>query len=207
MDQETRTTDGDLDDLTPQLVRKLRQGDAHAAAELNRLYRDAMYRFCWGYLGSNDEAEDAVQDVCFKVLTAKDVPERFRPWLYRVARNHCLNLLRSRNRRQDAHRLPSASQLPQALTGQLTRLVRDEHRSHVVAMLDQLPEAQQEVLRLRYAESLSRTEIAEILDLSESVVKSRLFEGLTKLREQAALLDSPQRQTPHSVETKLREES
>lgn len=207
MDPETRTTDDELDDLTPQLVRQLRQGDAHAAAELNRLYRDAMYRFCWGYLGNNDEAEDAVQDVCFKVLTAKDVPECFRPWLYRVARNHCLNLLRSRNRRHDAHKLPSASQLPQSLTGQLTRLVRDEHQSHVVAMLNQLPEAQQEVLRLRYAESLSRTEIAEILDLPESVVKSRLFEGLNKLREQAALLDSPQWQTPDDGEPKSREES
>jgi len=56
-------------------------------------------------------------------------------------------------------------------------------------MVQSLEESQREVLRLRYVEDLSRTEIAEVLDIPESVVKSRIFEGLEKLREQASRLE------------------
>ena len=50
-------------------------------------------------------------------------------------------------------------------------------------------EAQREVLRLRYVEDLTRGEIAEVLEVPESAVKSRLFETLKRLREKASLLD------------------
>ena len=173
--------------LTPSLVARLREGDAEAGALLDDLYREAMFRFCWGYLGSTEEAEDAVQDICFKVLSAKDVSHNFRPWLYKVARNHCLNLLRHRARRKDHWQLPAPSQVSAALTGHLTRLANEELRSHMRDLVNRLSEAHREVLRLRYVEDLSRAEIAEVLELPESVVKSRLFEGLKKLREQASL--------------------
>lgn len=169
-------------DMTPSLIGRLRQGDAEAAALLNDLYRDALYRFCWGYLGTRDAAEDAVQEVCYKVLTARNVPEHFRPWIYRVARNHCLNTLRRRRRHGDDKPLPAASQLHQALTGQLSRLAHQEEQHELINLLEGLSESHQEVLRLRYVENLSRADIADILELPESVVKSRLFEGLKKLR-------------------------
>ncbi|MHC5109763.1 MAG: RNA polymerase sigma factor, partial [Planctomycetota bacterium] len=116
-------------------------------------------------------------------------PENFRPWVYRIARNHCLNLLRNRGRRKDVHHLPSGSGLEVALTGQLTRLARVEAKDQIAELVDQLPENFQEVLRLRYVEDLSRSEIASVLDLPESVVKSRLFEGLKKLRLEASRLE------------------
>ncbi len=175
--------------LTPALVEKLRGGDPGAGPLLDELYRDVLFRCCWGYLGSTEEAEDAVQDVCFKVLSAKQVPDHFRPWLYRVARNHCLNVLRSRGRRVRGQQLPAASQLGVALTGQLTRLANQEFQSRLRELVSDLSDAQREVLRLRYVEGLSRGEIAEVLELEESVVKSRLFEGLKRLREQVSLLE------------------
>ncbi len=173
------------DDATISLVVSLRTKHPHAADELHRLYREALIRFCWGYLGRVEEAEDAVQDIACKVLASAEVPppEQFRPWLYKVARNHCLNLLRERNARKDGNALPVGSQLFDVLTGHLTRLVRDELRSKLAEMVRTLPEAQQEVLRLRYVEDLSRTEIAQVLDVPESVIKSRLFEGLKTLRD------------------------
>ena len=186
--EDQRTTDRTRE-LTSSLVTRLRQGEAEAGALLDDLYRDALFRFCWGYLGSTEEAEDAVQDICFKVLSAKDVSDAFRPWLYKVARNHCLNVLRGRAKRKDGHRLPAPSQVCDALTGHLTRLANDELQSRVRELVNTLSEAQREALRLRYVEDLSRAEIAEVLDLPESVVKSRLFEGLKKLREQASLLE------------------
>jgi len=166
----------------------LRSGDAEADRLLQRLYRDALLRFCWGYLGRMDDAEDAVQDVCCKVLTAPTIPDRFRPWLYRIARNHCLNLIRDRAARKDGVPLPDPSMLHETLTGQLTRLVRDEMQTRLAELVRTLSPEQGEVLRLRYVEGLSRAEIAEVLELEEKLVKSRLFEGLTQLREYAAQL-------------------
>lgn len=177
------------DDATASLIARLRVKGQDAGAELNRLYREALLRFCWGYLGRLEEAEDAVQDVTCKVLSASDIPDDFRPWLYKITRNHCLNLLRQRAHRRDAQNLPGASQIYDALTGQLTKMVKNEARSQLAEIIQTLEESQREVLRLRYVEDLSRTEIAEVLDIPESVVKSRIFEGLRKLREYASRLE------------------
>ncbi len=173
------------DEVTRALISRLREGDPEGAALLEQHYRDPLIRFCWGYLGSTEEAEDAVQEVCVKVVQAPNVPQAFRPWLYRIARNQCLNMLRGRARRPDGHTLPEASRVNAALTGQLTGLVNEEIRGQLQELVWSLDEEHREVLRLRYVEGLSRTEIAEILQTPESIVKSRLFEGLKKLRAKA----------------------
>ncbi len=159
-----------------------------AARALSDSYGPAMLRFCWGYLGEMNDAEDAVQDVLCKALAAQQRPDNMRAWLYKVARNHCLNLLRSRRRRRDAGLLPSASRLPARLTGPLTGLARGEQRSRLRHMVAALPASYREVLMLRYAEGLTRAEIADVLEESETTVKNRLYEGLRRLREHAGLL-------------------
>ena len=175
-------------DRTTILVGSLRGKNADAGRLLQEIYRDALVRFCWGYLHSLEEAEDAFQDICVKVLEMPEIPDHFRGWLYKVARNHCLNLLRRRAGHEDGRPLPSASKMYAALTGNLTRLVRDEVQAGVAELFERLDETYREVLRLRYVEDLSRGEIAEVLEIPESVVKSRLFEGLKTLREGAARL-------------------
>lgn len=168
--------------MTPALVARLRDGDPDAGLALTQLYREALLRFCWGYLGRVDEAEDAVQDVCCKILASDSVPDSFRPWIYKLARNHCLNVLRGRDRRVDGEQLPAASQVLDVLTGNLTRLVKDEQAQRVSELICELAEPIAEILRLRYVEELSRREIAEVLGISEPLVKSRLFQGMKHLR-------------------------
>ena len=171
-----------MSDLTPSLVLSLRRGDGGAGSMLEQLYRERMVRFCSGYLGDRDDAEDAVQEVFVTVLETESVPERFGPWLYRIARNHCLNVLRNRGRRGDAA-LPSDFDLAATLSGQLTRAARREEDERLVLAIAELPPEQCETLRLRYLESLSRDEIAEVLEVPLSTVKSRLFEGMKRLRD------------------------
>ena len=168
------------------LVESLRQGRPEAVRELDLHYRPALVRFCKGYLGRADQAEDAVQEVCCKILAADSVPDHFRSWAYKLARNHCLNLLRERSRRKDGQALPPPSMLRDQLTGQLTRLVRQERQERLAELVHSLTLEQSEVLRLRYVEGLSRAEIADVLDVPEPLVKSRLFEGVKALRECAA---------------------
>jgi len=169
-------------DLTPTLVARLRDGDEKAAGLLDRLYREKLICFCHGYLGGRDEAEDVVQEVFCRVLESTTVPRNFRAWVYKISRNRCLDIRRSRGRRRDDGTLPTGSHLDAQLTGHLTGLVRGERWERLRELVEALPADQREVLHLRYAEGLSRAEIAEVLELDEKRVKSRLYHGLEKLR-------------------------
>ncbi|MFQ5413812.1 MAG: RNA polymerase sigma factor [Phycisphaerae bacterium] len=183
----TSTMDTARDDTAAaaaEVAALLRAGDPRASAEFRRVFGDALTRFCWGYLGSVEEAEDAVQDIHYRLLDMDEIPDHFRPWLYRTARNHCLNRLRDHKRHHDAHPLPPDSQLRAELTGQLTRMVKQELGAHVTAALRALDPQLREVLLLRYTEGLGRAEIAEVLDIPPWQVKHRLFTGLRELREQ-----------------------
>jgi RNA polymerase sigma-70 factor, ECF subfamily len=173
-------------DLTRTLIGQLRKGDAKAGMMLNSLYRNRLIRFSSEYLHSRQEAEDIVQDVFLRVLASDAVPDNFRAWVYRITRNLCLDHLRVRVHHGVGEELTPDAELPAALTGNLTRLVRQEQRENVIQALRSLPLQQQEPIRLRYEEDLSRAEIAQVLDLPESVVKSRIFEGLEVLRQRAA---------------------
>ena len=151
--------------------------------------REPLRRFCVGYLGDADAAEDAVQDVLAKIVEGEDQPDNLRVWTFAVARNHCLNMLRSRGRRRDRDRLPSgtiADGQGRTRAGFLTGMVRQEEQQQLERAFDALPEGEREVLRLRYADGLSRREIAEVVDIPESLVKTRLFEGMKRLRADLA---------------------
>jgi RNA polymerase sigma factor (sigma-70 family) len=178
----------DAGDLTQSGLVRLRAGDSTAGSFLDVTYRQRMLRFCLGYLGDLAEAEDAVQEIFCKILDTRVSPKTFRPWLYKVARNYCMNRLRERGRyrQHTARPEPPASE---NRTGNLTRLVRQELRSRIAHLVAALPTLDRELLRMRYTEELSRAEMAHVLDLSESEVKTRLFQALQKLREHTSLLD------------------
>jgi len=177
-------------DLTPSLVAQLRDGDSTAGVLLDDLYRQNLIRFCLGYLGKQDLAEDIVQDVFYQVLKSPTVPDNFRAWIYKICRNRCLNAQRDRGRKRDDQALPTASRLDAQWTGNLTRLVKQEQQSHLLFLLASLSEEQREVIQLRYGENLTRSEIAEVLEIDEPLVKSRLYEGLVKLRQHSSLMEN-----------------
>lgn len=165
-----------------ELVARLRGGDPTAAAVVEERYRVAIVRFAFGYLGDAAAAEDAAQDVFVKALSSSAMPDALRPWLYRIARNHCLNLLRSRRVRAE-ERLPTRAHFMDSEAGHLTRLVQAEDEEALRQRVAALSQEHREVLELRYGEDLGREEIAVVLDLAPSVVKSRLYEAMKKLRQ------------------------
>jgi len=146
------------------------------------LHRRVLTRFCLGYLDDAEAAADAVQELFRKRLALAAPPRSDRAWLLRAARNHCLNLLRSRRRQRDGAPLPTGFDVAAPWTGPLTSLLKSERTDEVGRLLAALRDDERELLRLRYWDELSRGEIAELLGLEESVVKSRLFEALEKLR-------------------------
>jgi RNA polymerase sigma-70 factor (ECF subfamily) len=178
-----------LADLTPTLVNRLREGDPTAGRLLADIYRNPLLRFCFRYLKNQEEAEDVVQEVFLRVLKHKAQPANFRAWIYRIARNCSLDVIRAGGRRRDDGELPPASRVDAELTGCLTRLVRREQQAELKRALAQLSEDHREVLHLRYTEGLSRQETAEVLGLPETLVKSRLYEAIVKLRAHDSIVD------------------
>lgn len=163
---------------------RLAAGDAGAWAEVEAAYRGDLVRFALGYLGDVAAAEDAAQETFVRALSSGSAPEAVRPWLYRIARNLCLNTLRSRRVRSE-ERLPTRAPFHESVVGHLTRLVAREDVHGLREELERLSLEHREVLGLRYGEDLSRAEIAEVLDLAPSVVKSRLYEATKVLRDRA----------------------
>lgn len=173
----------DRPDLTRSVLLDLRAGEPAAAEQLDRTFREPLRRFAQRYVGA--EAEDVVQEVFTRALASDALPDSFRAWLFRVARNVCLNRRRDGALR-DHDALATRFDLPAEQTGLLTGLVRIEDHGKLLDLLDRLSEAQREALLLRYVEGLGREEIAEVLGLEVSVVKSRLYEGVQRLRDLAS---------------------
>lgn len=172
-------------ELTHSLLLELRSGGSRAAELLERAWRRPLLRYTQALLGDAHEAEDAVQDVFARVLASRSFPDSFRAWVYRIARNLCLNRLRARRPRALESALGEDSPRAPSHTGDLARLVRAEASRQLEADLAALSAAQREALLLRYAEGLSREEVAEVLDLPPALVKSRIHEGLERLRKLA----------------------
>jgi RNA polymerase sigma-70 factor (ECF subfamily) len=148
--------------------------------------RERLRRFCRGYLADAEAAEDAAQEAFRRLLAAGAAPREPLAWLRATARNLCLNELRTRRRRRDREPLERGADATAGWTGPLTRLLRAERADDVARRVAALPDDEKELLRLRYWDDLTRAEIAELLALPESVVKSRLFEALERLRRPGA---------------------
>src|SRR5262245_61246854 len=87
-----------------EVIRRARTGDAEAWGELYREYAPAIFRFCRRALPTREDAEDATMDVFMKLkdkLVQYDQTRSFSAWLYKVAANHCWDILRRRKTRQN----------------------------------------------------------------------------------------------------------
>jgi len=87
-----------------EIVARARAGDAEAWGDLYRGYAPAIFRFCRRALPTREDAEDATMEIFMKIrdkLNQYDASRPFSAWLYRVAANHCWDMLRRRKIRQD----------------------------------------------------------------------------------------------------------
>jgi RNA polymerase sigma-70 factor (ECF subfamily) len=140
-----------------------------------------VYNVALRMLNDRDDALDAAQSAflkAFERLRSFDPSRRFFSWLYRIAVNESSNL-RQQRRVHDAVSdelvAPGRDAAQQVATRELEQVVADA--------LQRLPAAQREAVVLRHFAELSYREIAEVLDLPEKTVKSRLFEARRRLAD------------------------
>ena len=171
-------------DVDQALVERYRRGDREAFTELMIRYQRPIYNAAFWILRSADDAHDISQVVFLKVaehLDDFDSQHRFFSWIYRIAVNESLNLLR-RNGHEEP--LDEDIDLPGPDGANPETLARDAERSRSIqrALLT-MSANDRTVLVLRHFSECSYQEIAQILDVDEKTVKSRLFEARHRLRE------------------------
>lgn len=166
------------------LILRLRQGDTAALAEIYERYKDRIYRTALAITRDPAAAEDILQECFIRLFTHADrlhTDEPIGPWLYRVAVNLSADWLSHRQRW-----FGLVNRLVERWTAPL-RVEREveerELQEKVQNAIRSLPLAQQVVVVLYYLEGLSLKEIAEILEVPEGTVKSRLHYAREALRE------------------------
>jgi RNA polymerase sigma factor (sigma-70 family) len=156
------------------LVDLIRAGDKRAFETLFARYRPRLLAFCRGMVGSTEDAEDVLQEVfasAHRAMLADAREIAVKPWLYRIARNRCLNHLR-RPTIEASEELESESHQNGASTAD-----HAEHRDELRGLLEtigELPETQRSALLLREVDDLSYEEIARALTTTVPAVKSLL---------------------------------
>lgn len=150
-------------------------------------YAGALYRVAYSVLRNSADAEDAVQEAFVRVLRHRSTLDEVRDqrvWLIRIVWNIVLDRKRRAKTRPEtddvaelARVLPSnglsAEQLASAA----------QHHAHVLACVEKLPAKEREVLQLSAFEELNSVEIAQVLGITESSVRSRLFRARNLMAE------------------------
>jgi RNA polymerase sigma factor (sigma-70 family) len=172
-------------------------GERDPRAELLALtaeLRPELHRYCARLMGSVIDGEDVVQDTMARALVAldeiKDMPQ-LRPWLFRIAHNRALDLLRSRAVRKTDPIEAAADVADQASPDPMETLMRQEAVETAVSRFAELPLMQRSVVILKDVLDESLKDIADLLDLTVDAVKAHLARGRARLREinvQAATL-------------------
>jgi RNA polymerase sigma-70 factor (ECF subfamily) len=165
-------------------------GDPSAYALLYDRYRRPLFLFGARMLGNGEAARDLVQDTFLTVFERRGELRglrSFRGWLFTLARNRCLTLLRTRQTRS---RLEAT--LESGATGGVPEALEAREEGEFVrrAIAGMRPEFR-EVLVLREYQELSYREIAEITESTESAVKTRLFRARQALHEALRLTLAP----------------
>jgi RNA polymerase sigma-70 factor (ECF subfamily) len=174
-------------------------GDATAFDQFVEHFRKKIFNYTWLMCGQREDAEDVAQDTLMKAFESFDQlrePERIRPWIFRIARNACLmkrrksifapsrelsleEFLPATDSTGDRPRLQIAdwSVLPDI---KVLQLEMSEALHHAIGAL---PENYKSVMLLRDLEELSTQETAQILDLTEDAVKTRLHRARLAVRK------------------------
>jgi RNA polymerase sigma-70 factor (ECF subfamily) len=164
------------------LLERYRRGDAAAFRELVVRYQRPVYNAAFWILRNADDARDIAQTVFLRVAERSDdydPSHKFFSWIYRIAVNESLNLLR-RNGREEA--LDEEAEVPDGDADPERQLVDAERTRLVREALTRMSVADRTVITLRHFSELSYREIADVLGIDEKTVKSRLFEARQRLR-------------------------
>jgi RNA polymerase sigma factor (sigma-70 family) len=182
-----------------EVMMQVRGGDVEKLSILFERHHSRLYGFCLGLVGNREAARDLVQEVFFRVLRYRDSyrPEApFAPWLYRMARNAGIDLLRKGGRER-----PVDTELERPDPSPLAsdELARQDELAILRSALQRLPEEKRELLLLARSGSLSYEQIAELQGCTVGALKVRVHRALQLLRDTYARVEREASSGPMST--------
>ena len=170
-----------------ELIVRARTGDTQAWGDLYREYAPAIFRFCRRAMPTREDAEDATMEIFMKLrdkLIQYDQSRSFTAWLYKVAANHCWDMLRRRRVRQDKE-TEDVTEMPLEAPepNQLEKLIEERTSEEVRRALDKLGLRARMALVMRYYSDMSYDEIADALGVRRAFVGVVLLRARHELRQ------------------------
>jgi RNA polymerase sigma factor (sigma-70 family) len=159
-------------------------GDAVAFGAAYERHQQALYRYCRSIVGHEEDAHDALQAAMVKAWAAlqrRDPGVPLRPWLFRIAHNEAVNVLRGRRRH---HELDETHAVAGASVHETLEM--RQRLATLQADLAALPERQRSALLLRELSGLRHDEIAVVLAISPAMVRQTVYEARLALHEAEA---------------------
>ena len=175
-----------------QLVAAAREGSDEAFEALFRRYRDRVVGYVRGMVSDHGRAEDIVQEAFMSALASlrrTDQEIVFRPWIYEIAKNACIDHLRRARRAQevsidsDDFSPAEESRISQTATGTDAAVARRGQLDSLRMAFDDLPPSQHQILVMRELEGLSYDSIGNRMGLTRGAVESLLFRARRRLRD------------------------
>jgi RNA polymerase sigma-70 factor (ECF subfamily) len=181
----------DLTGLTDdQLAARFREGNGEAFETLLSRYSGPLYNFALRFLGNPDDAQDAVQQTfiqAFEFMPDSRGDGSLRPWLFQVARNKCIDLIRkrrsspmSRIEREDPESAPLDLEDAMPLPAELYE--RAELQRVLQEVISLLPVRSREVVLMRYTGEMTFAEIGRALGMPENTAKTLFQRAKVQLR-------------------------
>src|SRR6202163_1909990 len=169
------------------VIARARTGDTQAWGDLYREFAPAIFRFCRRAMPTKEDAEDATMEIFMKLrdkLGQYDQTRSFTAWLYKVAANHCWDVLRRRKSRQDKETEDLENvPLEHPDPSQLERLIEQKTSEEVRQALHKLGARARMALVLRYYSDMSYDEIADELGVRRAFVGVVLLRARHELRQ------------------------
>lgn len=165
------------------LVGLASRGDEAAFAAIFGRYHQPLYRYCRAITGDGEDASDALQNTMVRAMRAFPGERRtveLKPWLFRVAHNESVSLLR--RRRPDS---PLEGKDTRAVDGPEVGLAAREELRELMSDLHELPERQRAAVILRELNGLSYAEIGSVFDTSTAAAKQAAYDGRVALQDYA----------------------
>lgn len=175
-------------DLERELIRKCKAGDARFYEPLVRAYEPVGLRLAAAMLGNLDDARDALQDAFVKAYEALhrfDLRRPFGPWFFQILRNHCRDMLRSRQARFKVETVDEHLEARPADAAKGPERIRQRSAAKELLWkaLERVGDDHREILVLKELQGFRYNEIAQILEIPEGTVASRLFHARRALKD------------------------
>lgn len=159
------------------LVKKAQKGDTDAFVELMEMHKTALYKVAKSYLKSEEDIADVMQDTilsAYEHIGELKKSAYFKTWITRILMNHCNDVLR---RQRHFVKAGWEEEREEDKQGSAPSDDREFYE-----LLSELSEDVRPIFLLHYGEGFSIKEVAQILDMNENTVKSKLMRGRKKLK-------------------------